>query len=341
MNVLILSNCQGRPLAHAWKAMRPEDRVSRAYIPEFDVDSTLASRFLEVAKRADLLLYIPVSEDYPASFVRKSNISVLPTPVKIRIPCLFFPALHPDLVYIKLDEGGCLSGPMSDYHSLAVARSFLQGLPVAEALENLRNAAAIDQAEVETGVDESLRNLYQRESECDVSVSDLINQDFRKHLLFYSINHPTNTLIVGLLERVFRLLGLTHAKLMPAALLPTMACGPVWPIDQILADTMRLQYSGWNFFRNGEAVMSQKDFSMRSYATYRYHLPKLLSSDIAKNTDRVDIRVSDDPEQFASCREGKQIFRAIFRREIQKVSAKAFSRGVLARATPLGLWPSP
>jgi hypothetical protein len=296
LNVLILPNCQGMALASAWKAMRPDDQVARAFIPEFENNQKLADQFTRMSEQADVLVYIPTNNDYKAPFVRRSNISCIPTPDKVRVPGMFFKALHPELTYVKPSVGGLMDGPMSHYHSKAVPTAFLEGAPASEAISRLRDATTIDSMTAERLADASLAELQEREAECDVTVSDLIRHGFRDECYFHSIKHPSNILVMRFAEKLFAHLGIPYLRASPDTLAPILANTLVWPIPQPLADALRLTYSGWTAFRHGEALMSPRDFVLRCYATYCHQLEQLLTTDAALSVDNKTMEIGVLPQ---------------------------------------------
>lgn len=54
----------------------------------------------------------------------------------------------------------------------------------------------------------SLAELAQRETCCDIAISDYIRANYRERQLFYSENHPINALLVEMSKRILRALGL-------------------------------------------------------------------------------------------------------------------------------------
>lgn len=65
--------------------------------------------------------------------------------------------------------------------------------------------------EVQAGHKKSLDELKSREKECDVMISDYIEERYSVERLFYTINHPINKLLTVILERAFLLVGI-HIK---------------------------------------------------------------------------------------------------------------------------------
>lgn len=56
------------------------------------------------------------------------------------------------------------------------------------------------------------KNIFDSESEIDIKISDFIEENFRKKLLFHTYNHPTNTLLLELAERICRKVGVLLGK---------------------------------------------------------------------------------------------------------------------------------
>ena len=60
---------------------------------------------------------------------------------------------------------------------------------------------------IEDNVKESLKELSKREKVCDVKIVDYIECNYRKEQLFYSCNHPNETLLNEYVRRILEYLG--------------------------------------------------------------------------------------------------------------------------------------
>lgn len=103
------------------------------------------------------------------------------------------------LSYVYLSSGK-LTGPLSDYHFQSLKSAWEQGVD-SETAEARFRAGKLD-GMPQNPVEELLNNLRSREIGLDVFISDYISSYFRCSKLFYSMNHPSNQLLVEMLRRL-------------------------------------------------------------------------------------------------------------------------------------------
>jgi hypothetical protein len=121
------------------------------------------------------------------------------------VPTLHYEGYHPWIGYAQGDADrqavGNDASPLGPYHDfLAMAaagkginpKSLLNRAPLSDVTQILQKWQT-----------ETLDQLRWREQECDVGISDWIEQRFRVQPLFHTINHPTKTLLDELYIRLF------------------------------------------------------------------------------------------------------------------------------------------
>lgn len=83
-----------------------------------------------------------------------------------------------------------------------------KGFSEEDILEQIRDENFIASEIIEQASDESLSELKEREEDADIKISDYIELNYRKKQLFYSPNHPINTVLIEYARRIIRYLGL-------------------------------------------------------------------------------------------------------------------------------------
>lgn len=116
---------------------------------------------------------------------------------------MFYSGQQPFARYITLASGERLLGPTEAVHDLRFFWDWWQErhdsdirprLPVGELAREIS--------------DRSLRDLRQRETNCDIPISDVIAAHSHDRRLFFTFNHPTRFLIRALCDRILSHIGL-------------------------------------------------------------------------------------------------------------------------------------
>jgi hypothetical protein len=124
----------------------------------------------------------------------------------IRWPSVFWAGYFPDLFYLRdAQQAPVLDGPF-DYHDRSILRGYAEGLDVA-AVCGLLADPAVDSDAAEWA-EHASAELKLRGQSCDVQITSFIASRFRDELLFFTMNHPTNSLLAFIAEQILSLLGL-------------------------------------------------------------------------------------------------------------------------------------
>ena len=212
MRILIIGNCQVRPLT---------EQLKHRFAREHSVDEIIVhlakaeEEPLHMAQMqdADLVLTQPVMDSFPVTHLRSSVVSAAHAGKMLKWPNVFFHGQCPSLCYLTVaKDRRRVSGPMGDYHLLPILEGWHARKSVRDLAEELRRGGAEDR-----GYDaaKSLADLSVREKDCDVIITDAIVDRWRDEALFFTFNHPRDSLLVTLADRIFERVGVTLAPFKP------------------------------------------------------------------------------------------------------------------------------
>ncbi len=137
-------------------------------------------------------------------------------------PNLFYAGQQPYLCYVTHQiTKARLMGPMGEYHDLRILRDWYRDRR-GETPFNLPDAGQIAQT--------SLEELRRREAACDVKISDLIDAEKSTRRLFFTFNHPSQWLLIALVEHMMARTNLKGklSKLPPREPLAQIVVPSIW-----------------------------------------------------------------------------------------------------------------
>ncbi len=99
------------------------------------------------------------------------------------------------------------------YGDVFIDELIKKGLSDKDILDLIQDESFITPEFAEMTANQSLTELKDREKEVDVQISDYIESGYKKKQLFYSPNHPANTVLIEYAGRIIRYLGLTDCEI--------------------------------------------------------------------------------------------------------------------------------
>jgi hypothetical protein len=124
----------------------------------------------------------------------------------VRWPSLYWAGYVPDLFYLRGSDGQPVTDGPFDYHDRVIIDGYHQGLDVPNVCRLLEDPERPSGAAA--WADNATAELDVRGKNCDIQVTSLIETEFRKKLLFFTMNHPANRLLGFVAQRVLDLIGL-------------------------------------------------------------------------------------------------------------------------------------
>lgn len=128
----------------------------------------------------------------------------------------------------------------------------LKGQSKNEILEQIIREDFIAPEEIHKIVQESLLELKEREKDVDITISDYIMKNYNKKQLFYSFNHPINSVLIEYAKRIISFLGYTDLEIDEAVVYLKAGClkGTDIPIYPSVLKTLQIQDYENSYFIN-------------------------------------------------------------------------------------------
>lgn len=201
LKLLVIGNCQARPLAKllagAVEGVEAMEPIIVHLAREADAPRDLVSM-----AEADLILTQQTAATFKPSHLVSAGIRAAFAD-KTRVwPNIFYAGQQPDLKYLTHASRGRIDGPLDIYHDCNVLRAWYQ--------DRLRIDPVPPREDPETVHALSLAALAERERDCDVAVSDLIEVNRHDRRLFFTFNHPARWLLDQMAQRLAKGLRLTY-----------------------------------------------------------------------------------------------------------------------------------
>ncbi len=211
----IIGNCQAEALRSIlYKADSPFEIVD---LPQYHMmKPTDAAPVIDLLGSADLVMAQRASPNFHIQELRAISMREKLGDKCILWPNIYFDGYFPGLRYVYGSDSRKLIGPLGDYHFEQIFDCWLKGLEPEAAAEQLTSPDGWawrmgDPAEA------SLETLRQRESDCHVGISDHIAHNFASRKLMYSMNHPRNSVLLEMLDKMLAYAGIENGYRLRAA----------------------------------------------------------------------------------------------------------------------------
>lgn len=201
MKIVFIGNCQAQALSQITHFLGLD--VELEFVPlVFDIENFNTQQVKDKIYSCDFVFSQRVSEDYQVDFVRPSAIRASFGERALIWPNVYFDGYFPGVRYIYAPNGNKVTGPLTDYHFVQIQKMWAQGASPEEALERLIGPLPFEGLPADPVAD-SLFHLRHREQYADIQISDHIEKNYAHEKLFYSMNHPTDKLLLELLSKMF------------------------------------------------------------------------------------------------------------------------------------------
>ena len=203
--LLVFANCQANPVASTLAVMSPELNIIRC-APVHTIPKDNLESVFDLISQADVIVHQPIGSNFgpiSSDSIKKHY----PQKKYISFPSVYCGGIFPHLCYLRLPQGGTLSGPLSDYHDMRILKNFLDGMPVKKCVDKLTS----DCSDYKELVASAKQESYAREAGVDIPLVELIEAALSERPCFYTFNHPDNLLLGLIAARVLELLGMKIA----------------------------------------------------------------------------------------------------------------------------------
>lgn len=280
INVVIVGNCQARPIAKLVQDLNPAIEVTAIAIVHL-LKTEQFNEYKLFFEQADLIISQLVADSYPCQFVQTNYLKERYGSKVISIVNLYFSGYTPDWFYIRIPGHGPLRGPMGDYHNKTIFEAWQSGQNVQIAAERLDDK--IYNKKYIKEIDLSLSNLKKREQKVDVFISDYIEKNYKKKRLFYTFNHPTMSLLRTYCKRILTKAGLQTKRswliFIKNREMLNQFVPRVNPAMGLLNDSKQLKHIGVKFSISTDTLVSigrAKEYSSLEIAESYYQIYELL-----------------------------------------------------------------
>lgn len=205
----VYGNCQANPLGNILQT-NAEFAESWEFVPfpkpSFELRQGDWENIEKLLGELDLLITQNVGESH-GIFASSNLANHLKAGGKVvRIPNAYFSGYMPEVVYFRAGEPHVTK--FCDYHDANFLAFFMEDPvnAVQKAVDAATDKSQYTQEFVLANAMASINELKRREEECDVTVSDYIEQNWRNDILFYSINHPRTAVLSHMATQILKLL---------------------------------------------------------------------------------------------------------------------------------------
>ncbi|WP_395340370.1 WcbI family polysaccharide biosynthesis putative acetyltransferase [Ningiella sp. W23] len=213
MNLVIIGNCQARPLKDIINQINQQVTVIDTPIVHLlkahekdEVYATLDS--------ADHIVTQLIADTYPCDYIRTNTLKTAFPNKVTTILNLYYAGYTPDWTYVRIPQLGTLQGPMGDYHNTTIIESWLKALTTTQTASLLFDER-YNQEKYAGIASTSLIELNKREGLVDIGIVDFISEQMSKQRLFFTFNHPCYCLLQEYATRILRRMGVKEADIKP------------------------------------------------------------------------------------------------------------------------------
>lgn len=203
--IVVVGNCQAHPLMLSLRLALPEARIHFCPSVHLATEDDVA-RLHQRLGSADLLVVHRIKPGYRNDIGLDTATlrSHLPSTAQaIILPNLHYEGPYPFIAYAKDPDGQLADleseSPLGSYHDFLAMAATADGLPI-DALLQTPTEDLINH--VRQAHRQSIQELQLREQDCDIVISDWIDQTHRRMPLMHTINHPTQPCLDQIVRRL-------------------------------------------------------------------------------------------------------------------------------------------
>lgn len=220
--VLFFGNCQ---LAAIQRILRLDPKLFQSHVIPVHANRKVdknKEEFTKFINQFDIIITQPIRDDFGGVDYYNTNYIIHNARKEAKIIIFhscYFRFYYPDLKYIYLNNR--LFQRPHDYHYQFMIDTFKSGSSVEDYITNCVNnenlitenglleIARKSIAELKSRAEVS-KKTYVQNNVSFISVAEFIEENYRKKLLFYSMNHPTKFLLQYIAESIVKLLNITN-----------------------------------------------------------------------------------------------------------------------------------
>lgn len=270
--VVIAANCQANAIAKILEQVTvdAENTAKRFEVlfckPIYELAHDESVKFIAALKKADVLLYQPHKGGAKTPEWRTSQYWINETSAKhcISFPSIYFSGYNPELTYLRKPNGLHLNEGFVDYHDKRIVKLFLEEMPVEKVAANYQRLQP-GSVDIQKNLDASFEEMQSREIEFELAIrlTNFIQSNYKKERLFYTFNHPSNTVLYEVVRQLLQILSMPDAKIYPIN--RELLKYDVFPIVNGVYKSMGLEFQ-----ENGDDYIIQNQALTKDQVTKRY-----------------------------------------------------------------------
>lgn len=210
MRVQVIANCQARPITGELAALLPEAQMQDPIILHLSKPDQEEAHRAQL-DQADIIFAQKTADVFQPAHLASHRLRQDYDDKTVVWPNIFYSGQQPYLRYFTHPTHGRLLGPLEALHDLRLHRSWQDsGRVDPDAMFAREDAFEIDVRRT------SLASLREKEAECDVTISDVIEAREGDQRLFFTFNHPSRALLREMALRLIAHSGLDHDASTPS-----------------------------------------------------------------------------------------------------------------------------
>jgi len=263
MKIAILGCCQVIGISQCLRAMAPKCEILAT---NFGVQPNIGDS-IEIVKSCDVIIY----QTHFRDLLNKDGVlDSLKDKYILSCPTWYFPAFHPDLVYIGTSKGVAKS-PMSDYQSSIIFYAWTKGLSV-DHTEALFCEPVFEHLGFFNFWETSKQALLSEMNKSSLDLEGAFDRWAARGCFAYSVNHPKLFVLSSIAEAILGKLGISPKPLpnRPEECLPDELSSLVWPVYPAIAGRLGLK-GDYVFKVSNKLCLTLREYiegSFKCYNTY-------------------------------------------------------------------------
>jgi hypothetical protein len=207
--IAVIGNCQLKPLIDCLN--QEKDFFTNTFIDVVSTPDSECLQFLDNIQKYDSIILIKTSDNYKEhiglntkTILSKISINCLP----IVVPCCYYNGYFPTYnslqghktIAIDSDTQKIIMTPYHDYLYLVLSEYDISDFDLTK-LSHIDVSSLLLEHHTQ-----SINELTNREKSCNIKISELIQQTFRKFRCFYTYNHPCNFILQHIYMQIYDML---------------------------------------------------------------------------------------------------------------------------------------
>ena len=196
MNIVFYTNCQWRGIKPYLEKVYPE--ANFCILENYEIINEKRKINYEILKKADIFIFQHIGKQHGLYSTNKDISGNILSYLREECVKISFPYIYNNSFWILIppshgDDFIGEVGNMNKYINIEPIKNLKKkGVSLADTLK-LYKEGKID-FDFENRFNKSLEILKEKEKICDITVSDFIKENYKKHILFFTYNQTSNFL---------------------------------------------------------------------------------------------------------------------------------------------------